>query len=382
MNGSIRQRSRGTWQLRYDAPPDATGKRRFISETVKGSKKEAERVLRERLAAIENGGYVPKDKETVAEYLKRWMDTYAATNTTVRTQHGYLGNIKRYIVPSIGDVALQGLTGRHIQMMYSGMLQRELSARTALHVHRVLRKALADAVKWGILYRNVADAATPPRPERKQSDMWDAETIDRFLGVADDSRFRDIYHLAVQTGMRRSELVGLKWENVDLVNARISVVSTLQRIPGHSLVTGQPKTSRSRRSLPLASEAVELLHGVRGTQIEQRLDAGGLWEHTGYVFTQVSGKPVEPDKVSLEFARIVREARLPHLTLHGLRHAHATLALTAGINPKTVAERLGHASVVITLDTYSHVLPSLQEEAAQAVQDLLSEARRNRLGID
>ena len=127
---------------------------------------------------------------------------------------------------------MQNLTGRHIQGMYAEMLERGLSARTTLHVHRVLRKALADAMRWGLLSRNAADAATPPRPERKQTDMWDAETIDQFLAAAEDSRFRDLYKFAVWTGMRRSELAGLKWDHVDLVTCRLSVVATLQRILG------------------------------------------------------------------------------------------------------------------------------------------------------
>jgi integrase len=382
MNGSIRQRSKGTWQLRYDAPPDGTGKRRFISETVKGNKKEAERVLRERLTSVESGSYVAKNKETVAEFMQQWMESYAATNTTLRTQRGYWGNLARYIIPSIGSIPLQKLAARHIQETYANMMARGLSARTALHVHRLLRKALADAVKWGNLSRNMADATTPPKAEQKQIDMWDAETIDRFLEAADGSRFRDLYRLAVLTGMRRSELAGLKWANVDMVNGRLSVVSTLQRIPGHGLVEGLPKTNRSRRSISLRADAVEVLHGVRGRQIEDKLAIGELWLDTNYVFTRANGRPVEPDKVSLDFAIIVRKAGLPHLTLHGLRHAHATLALSAGVNPKVVSERLGHASTAITMDVYSHVLPGIQEEAAQAVEDLLSQARHKRLGTN
>ena len=379
MNGSIRQRSKGTWQLRYDAPPDGTGKRRFVSETVRGNKKDAERVLRERLASIENGGYVAKDKETVAQYMQRWLQTYAATNTTIRTQEGYKGNVDRYIVPSIGGIVLQNLTGRHIQTMYGQMLDRGLSARTALHVHRVLREALGHGVKWGILTRNVADATTPPRPDNRQADMWDAETIDQFLVAAEGGRFRSVYHLAVLTGMRRSELAGLKWDHVDLVNGRLSVIATLQRIIGQGLVAGQPKTPRSRRSIALASDAIELLHSLRGRQIEQRLDFGELWMNSGYVFTQEGGKPINPPSVSKDFASIVRKAELPHLTFHGLRHAHATLALTAGINPKIVSERLGHSNIAVTMDTYSHVLPGMQEAAAQAVEDLLARARINQL---
>jgi integrase len=382
MNGSIRKRSKGTWQMRYDAPPDGTGKRRYVSETVHGNKKDAERILRERLATIENGGYVPCDKETVAAFLDRWLKTYAASNTTLRTQEGYRGNIERYINPSIGGIPLQNLTGRHIQGMYAEMLERGLSARTTLHVHRVLRKALADAMRWGLLSRNAADAATPPRPERKQTDMWDAETIDQFLAAAEDSRFRDLYKLAVWTGMRRSELAGLKWDHVDLVTCRLSVVATLQRILGRGLVEGQPKTPRSRRSIALAPEAIELLHGIRGRQIEQRLDYGDLRENAGYVFAQDDGKPINPPSVSKDFGIIVRNVGLPHLTLHGLRHAHATLALTAGVNPKIVSERLGHSSIAVTMDVYSHVLPGMQEQAAQAVEELLSQARRDRLGTN
>ena len=279
MNGSIRQRSKSTWQLRFDAPPDGTGKRRYISETVHGSKAVAQRTLRDRLAAIENGGYMPRDKETVAAFMERWLVTYAASNTTLRTQEGYRGNVERYITPSIGGIVLQNLTGRHIQGVYSGMLERGLSARTTLHVHRVLRKALADAMRWGLLPRNAADAATPPRPEREQTDMWDAETIDQFLAAAEDSRFRDLYKLAVWTGMRRSELAGLKWDHVDLVTCRLSVVATLQRILGRGLVEWHPKTLRSRRFIALAPEAVELLHGVRGRQIERRLDLEDLWQN-------------------------------------------------------------------------------------------------------
>ena len=191
----------------------------------------------------------------------------------------------------------------------------------------------------------MADAVTPPRPLQKDLEMWDAEAIDQFLEVAAESRFLDIYHLAILTGMRRSELAGLKWENVDLANGQLSVVRTLQRILGKGLVEGRPKTAKSRRSIALAPESVQLLHGVRGRLIERSIDLGPLWQNTGFVFTQEDGKPVNPPSISKDFAAIVSQAGLPHLTFHGLRHAHATLALSAGINPKVVSERLGHATI-------------------------------------
>ena len=377
MKGSIRQRSKGTWQLRYDAPPDGTGRRRFVSETFKGNKKDAERALRELLATIENGGYVASDKETVAQFMVRWLETYAATNTTVRTLHGYRGYVERYINPTIGNIQLQSLTARHIQGLYADLLDRGLSSSTVAQLHRIFKQALSHAVRWGTLTRNSAAATTPPRQQRTTIGMWDIESINQFLDAAHDNRFRDVFQLAVLTGLRRSELTGLQWENVDLVTGNLRIVSTLQRITGYGLVKGQPKTAKSRRSVALAPDAINLMHGIRGRQIEQQLKYGELWLNTGYVFTQENGSPVSPDMISIAFCALVRKTGLPHLTFHGLRHAHATLALTAGINPKIVSERLGHSTIAVTMDVYSHVLPGLQKEAALAVERLLKRPASN-----
>ena len=172
--------------------------------------------------------------------------------------------------------------------------------------------------------------------------------------------------------MRRAEIAGLRWEYVDLANGKLSVAVTLQRIVGKGLVQGQPKTGKGRRMLSLSESNVSLLHEIRGRHIEDRLRAGPAWQDTGYVFTQEDGSPIDADRISRDFARIVRTDGLPHLTFHGLRHAHATILLTAGIHSKVVSERLGHSNIAITMDTYSHVLPDLQAEAAQAVDERLA----------
>jgi integrase len=242
-----------------------------------------------------------------------------------------------------------------------------------LHAHRVvLREALGHAVKREQLARNPADATTPPRPQRKTIEMWDVDTINGFLDAASDSPYRGYYDLAVLTGMRGSELCGLKWENVDLTAGKLMVVSTLQRIYGKGLLEGQPKTAKSRRSLALSARALAGLKRIRRQQAEQKLAAGSAWKGTGFVFTQPDGKPIDPDALTHDFQDIVRKAELPHLTLHGLRHAHATLLLTRGIHPKVVSERLGHSTISITMGTYSHVLPGLQEEAAQVLDARLA----------
>ena len=189
-------------------------------------------------------------------------------------------------------------------------------------------------MKWGLLVRNPADAATPPRPQGRELQTWDSETIHTFLQASKASPYLDLYNLAVLTGMRRAELCGLAWRVVDLERGKLSVVKTLQRISGHGLWEGQPKTGKSRRSIALSVSAVKLLKNARNKQIEQRLAAGPAWTDSGYVFAHADGRPIDSDRVSKDFARIVRVAGLPHMTLHGLRHAHATLLLTAGVHPQ------------------------------------------------
>ena len=375
MRGNIQQRSKGSWRLRYDGPPDANGKRKQISETVRGNKKDAQRVLRERLTAIENGSFVVKSRETVAEFMQRWLETYVATNTSLRTQQGYLHYVRRHINPTLGHVRLQSLTPSQIQGMYGDMLGKGLSARTVLHCHRVLKGALKHAILWGDLTRSPANGATPPRPEKTELQSWDAETFHKFLTKAVDSQFKDFYHLAVLTGMRRGELCGLKWDDVNLDGAQLRVLRTLQRIDGKGLVEGQPKTEKSRRTIALGQSAVEVLRRVRAVQAENRLKLGDIWQGKGYVFTNEDGTAISGERVSKDFAQIVRSARLPHLTLHGLRHTAASLMIAGGVHARTIADILGHSTISTTMDIYGHLLSGVQKDALSVLDASLAERR-------
>ena len=247
-----------------------------------------------------------------------------------------------------------------------------LSSQTVRLTHVILKEALSHAVTWGLLTRNPSDAVTPPKPEKQEMEMWDVPIIHTFLEAAKDSPYGDLYHLAILTGMRRGELVGLRWEYVNIDERWLSVASTFQRINGRGIVIGGPKTNSSRRTIALSGDAIDLLKDTRTRQLERRLAVGPLWQDNGYVFSQADGKPLHPDKVTNAFTKIVRDSGLPHLTLKGLRHAHATLLLAAGVHPKIVSERLGHSNISITMDIYSHVMPGMQEAAAQAIDERLA----------
>ena len=370
MKGNIQQRGPRTWRLRYDVPsPEG---RKQISETVRGNKRDAQRTLRERLAAIDKGIYIERNEEAVAEYLERWLKVHS-TKVSIRTRVGYATCINRF-KRHFGAGALQKLRPEHIQASYDSMLESGLTARTVLHSHRVLSQALKDAVKWGLILRNPADVVSPPRAEKKEATAWDSDTIKKFMDAAEGSRYRDAYSLAALTGMRRSELAGLKWPDIDLKSGRLRVVRTRQRIYGHGIVEGQPKTHRSRRSVALSPSAVSVLDSVKTKQIEMRLRAGPLWQHTDYVLTKDDGAPIAPDHLSREFSRIVKEAGLPKGTLHGLRHSYATALLSANVHPAVVQSALGHSSITLTIDTYSHVMPGLEEAAARRIDDILGDA--------
>jgi integrase len=364
-------RGENTWRVRWDIP-SIDGKRRCQTETVKGSRREAERVLRERLAALDKGEFIPKSSETVGSYLQSWLDGYGRTNITPRTLWGYQGYITRYITPTIGNIPLQKLQPGQIQKVYADMLERGLSHTTVIQLGWILHRAFAIAVKEGKLLRNPVDATTLPKKQHVELKMWDSHTLEKFMEVARDSRFYDVFGLDLVTGLRRSELCGLKWENVDLLAGRLSVVSTIQRITGLGLVEGKPKTDRSRRSIPLSDTAIQMLHDVRGRQNLLGAEFGNEWNPKGYVFCQVTGEPPAPDMITKEFTAIVRKAGLPHLTLHGLRHMVATLLLKSGENPKIVQELLGHSNIAITMDTYSHVLPGMLDKAVRTLDSLVN----------
>jgi len=242
-------------------------------------------------------------------------------------------------------------------------------------VHAILHRALKDAVRWGRLSRNPIDAADPPRVNGSARELktWTAEQLAAFLAATRDDRLHALWHLLALTGMRRGEALGLQWDDIDLEAASLSVRRAL--IPnGREVVTSEPKTARGRRVIALDPGTVAVLKGQAARQLEEQAHAKS-WSETGLIFTREDGEALHPEVVSRFFRQAVKRALLPAIRLHDLRHTHATLALRAGIHPKVLSERLGHASISITLDTYSHAIPAMQEEAAARIAELVSAAK-------
>jgi len=383
MKGHIRQRSKGSWTIWVDLGRDPeTGKRKQQTLTVRGSKKDAERELRAILSRTEGGAYIRLTKMTVGEYLETWLRDYVSTNTAPSTADGYSDIVRTHLIPELGRFPLTALQPLHVQAYYSRMLRcgrRDgkggLSAQTVKHHHRVLYEALKHAVKHGLLIRNVGEAVDPPRPDSKEMITLDMDDVHTLLDAAHDTPYYMLFYTALYTGLRRSELLGLRWKDVELDLATLSVVQTLHYVPGKGYIFREPKTKRSRRLVDLSPSLVLLLREHRANhELEKKLFGCSVIPDD-LVFSYPDGTPLPPNSITKAFHKLAKSLGMPGMRLHDLRHTHATLMLRQGVHPKVVSERLGHSSVAITLDTYSHVMPGIQAAAAQRFDEGLQRTR-------
>jgi len=279
----------------------------------------------------------------------------------------------------IGGVRLQHVTGSTLNQLYAQLTEQNLSAGTIRKTHTVLQRALRDAVRWHRVTHNAAKSADPPRQSHGGRDMhtWAPQQLRAFLEHVGDDRLYPLWHLLASTGMRRGEAVGLRWIDLDLERAHLSIRQTRLAI-GYAVHVGEPKSATSRRGVALDPDSVEVLREWRERQVDEREAWGSAWTDSGLVFSREDGAPLHPDRVTKLFEAHARASGLPRIRLHDLRHTHATLALRAGVHPKVVSERLGHASVSFTLTVYSHAIPALQADAAETIARLVSPTRRGR----
>lgn len=378
MRGNITRRGKQSWRLKFDASTrdTATGKRDIRYLTVRGTKREAEAELARILSEIEYGTFVEPAKLTVAEYLERWLADQAQHRVSGKTFERYAEIVRKHLVPAIGAHRLGKLAPLHIQEYYGRALtagRRDgaggLSAQTVKHHHRILSEALHQAVRWRLLQINPCQFVDPPRPTRREMKIIDPAQMGTLLSAVGTGPMHIPVLLAITTGMRRGEILGLRWRDVRLDDAVLSVTQTLEQT-AKGVTFKEPKTERSRRTIALPSLAVDALRRHKAQQAEQRLKLGPIYADHDLICCRTDGTPLSPRAVTKAFAVIASALKLG-VRFHDLRHSHISHLLAAGVHPKVASERAGHASVSITLDVYSHVIPSMQEDAAKRIDAAL-----------
>jgi integrase len=385
MRGHIVKRYKNSYSIVLNLGIDSsTGKRKQQWISVKGTKKEAEKRLAEILHQLDTGTFMKPGKTTLAEYLDRWLKEYVWSNLAPRTAEGYEHIVRRHLIPGLGDIPLTQLKPEHLQRYYSeklsgGRCDRKggLSPKTVRHHHATLHDALENAMKWGLLSRNPVDAVNPPRYQRPEWHTLSEDDIHTLLEAAKATPYYALFYLALFTGMRRSELLALRWCDVDLLLCQVHVTRTLHHLRNGEIVFRAPKTAKGRRMVSLSPSTALVLREHREKQEATRAMLGIPPKDDDLLFSDLNGKPLLPDTITHAWIKLVRRTGLAGIRLHDARHSHASLMLKAGTHPKIVQERLGHASIQITLDTYSHVAPGLQEAAATRFDELVTPRREN-----
>ncbi len=355
---------------------ESTGKRRYHNKTIRGTKKDAQRYLNAVLRDLDLGVFVEPAGESLNAYLDHWLEAAAKPKLRSRTFDDYTSLLERYVRTPLGAKKLSELRPLDIQKLYSQMQERKLSARVVRYTHAVLSSALKQAVAWGMLQRNPASLVQLPKSTRKEMNVLSNEEAGQFLTAIEGDRYATLFKFALATGMRPEEYCALQWKDVDLMQGR----ATIQRVlvwkrKGGGWDFEEPKTPQSRRTVPLPGTLTKALREHKRTQNEERLRIGSEWQANDLVFCTLTGTPLNFQNLTQRhFKPALEKADLPKtVRLYDLRHTQATLLLQAGINPKIVSERLGHANIKLTLDVYSHVLPDMQRSAADKLEEMLFE---------
>ncbi len=342
------------------------GKRKvFYGKTQAEALKKKQAALRE----LQQGTLVDTSQQTLKDYLENWLEKVHKPTIRISTYVKYRKLINSYIVPTLGNIQLQKLTPQRVQMLYSDKLNQGLAPKMVVNMHGVLHKALDNAVKWNIVSRNVCDAVTPPRVPKVEHQVLSKEQAHKLLEHIKKHRLEAILTVALTTGMRRGEMLALRWKNVDLEEGSVQVTRTVDYIPHYGYVETEPKTKTGRRKIMLASFVIATLKAHKLQQTEKKQELGNKWIEKDLVFSGLHGDYLNPRYFHKMFTAVLKEAGLPHMRIHDLRHSAATILLSMNINPKIVQEVLGHSTITMTMDLYSHALPSMQKPATDGWND-------------
>lgn len=366
--GSIYQRQDGRYVAAVSVI-DAAGKpsrKYFYGRTRADVSAKLTKALRDQ----QQGIAPPPERETVGAYLARWLADSAQPALRPRTFVSYRMIVTRHLVPALGRKRLSRLAPQDVQAYLNGKRAAGLSARTVQYHRAVLRKALNDALKWGLVARNAAALATPPKQDRSRRRYLTPAEARAFLDVARGHRLEALFTVGLALGLRQGEALGLRWQDVDWDGATLQVGAQLQRIDG-ALTLVEPKSEAGRRAVPLPEAAVHALRDHQRRQHDERAVAGPHWEAQDLVFCTQLGRPLDARNVTRQFHRLRETAGLPWLTFHGLRHGYASLLAAQGVNPRVAMELLGHSQLSLTMEVYTHVAPELAREAAAGIDRAL-----------
>jgi integrase len=380
MKGHLRERTPGHWAIILDLPDPATGKRRRKWHSFAGNKRQAQIECARLISDMKGGTYLEPSKTTFAQFLEHWLD-HVKSQISPRSHERYCEIVRKNIIPALGAIFLSKLRPAQISAFYSKALaggRRDgkggLAPTTVVYMHRLIKQALGQAVRWELLTRNVADAVDPPKVERGSLSTYDMAQTVKLLDELRGSRLRLPVLLGVMCGLRRGEIVALRWSHVDLAAGKMAVVESAEQTAGG--VRYKPPKSGRGRTVALSAMVMTELRQHRLAQAEELLRLGVRASDATFVYTRQDGEPMQPRSLSQMWSTIT--TTLPRIRFHDLRHAHATHMLAAGVHPKVASERLGHSRVGITLDLYSHVLPGMQEDAAARVDEAFQIALKRR----
>lgn len=367
--GSVYQRQDGRWEgavhMGYE---NGRRVRRFV---IGATRTEVVSKLTVVLKARDEQRPVPNQRDKLGPFLRRWLDEVARPTLRASTYASYDGILRCHLIPGLGRIPVAKLTPAELQALLNERLASGLSPRRVVYIHAVLRRALVTAEKWGMVSRNVAKLVDPPRVPRHEIEPLTPAQARRLIEAAAEDRLRALWVTALATGLRQGELLALCWEDVDLdAQKTLRVRHTLARVNG-KLELLEPKTDRSRRSVALPELVVSVLRAHRTRQRMERLVAGSRWQETGHVFTTTIGTPIEAARVTRSFALALERAGLPRIRFHDLRHAAATFLLAQGFTLEDVKNLLRHSSIVLTSNTYGHVLEQRQRQVARGMDAVL-----------
>lgn len=362
--GSVTHRKDGRWMTSMTLE---NGRRKyFYGDT----QKEALEKLREAQHQQKQGTLATGKAQTLRVYLDRWLEDAHRTSLKPSSYADYRRVIDKHIVPVLGHIQLQKLTPQHIQSFYAKELKAGLSARTVNKYHALLHKALDNAVRWNLVARNVCDVVTKPRETKYEIQPLTEEQARKLLDTVRGNVLEGIITIALTTGMRRGELLGLKWEDIDFKGKNIVVRRSVTYVNKVGVVELEPKTQKSRRKIMLPDFAIEVLKQHQTRLQERKAQLGSAWQESGYVFCNGRGGFLQEKQLYDMYKRLLKRAGLPNIRFHDLRHSAATIMIKMGVNPKVVQEVLGHSNINITLNIYTHVLPSMQQEVAAKLDNL------------